>query len=73
MIKVVLTNEILKYITEIDKNTLNNEITETQYNALYGGFKDLFDNLNNFHLISLKEIFPLNIYFVKTYFLLIYK
>ena len=34
-------------ITEIDKNTLNNEITETQYNALYGGFKDLFDNLNN--------------------------
>ena len=34
-------------ITEIDKNTPNNEITEAQFNALYGGFKNLFDNLNN--------------------------
>ena len=34
-------------ITEIDKNTPNNEITEAQFNALYDGFKNLFDNLNN--------------------------
>lgn len=34
-------------ITEIDKSTPNNRITQTQYDALYAGFKDLFDNLKN--------------------------
>jgi predicted ribosome quality control (RQC) complex YloA/Tae2 family protein len=34
-------------ITEIDKNTPNGEITEAQYDALYDGFKDLFDSLKN--------------------------
>ena len=33
-------------ITELDKNTPNNELTEKQLEGLYGGFKDLFDNLS---------------------------
>ena len=32
-------------ITELDKNTPNNELTEKQLEGLYKGFKDLFDNL----------------------------
>jgi predicted ribosome quality control (RQC) complex YloA/Tae2 family protein len=32
-------------ITEIDKNTLNSELTEEQLNGLYLGFKNLFDSL----------------------------
>ena len=32
---------------EIDKNTKNGEITEDQYEGLYNGLKDLFDNLKN--------------------------
>ena len=33
-------------ITELDKNTPNNELTEKQLEGLYEGFKDLFDNLS---------------------------
>ena len=33
-------------ITELDKNTPNSELTEKQLEGLYGGFKDLFDNLS---------------------------
>ena len=33
-------------ITELDKNTPNNELTEKQLEGLYAGFKDLFDNLS---------------------------
>ena len=33
-------------ITELDKNTPNNELTEKQLEGMYGGFKDLFDNLS---------------------------
>ena len=33
-------------IVEVDKNTSNDELTEEQYHALYEGFKNLFDNLN---------------------------
>ena len=32
-------------ITEIQKDTPNNELTDSQLNALYDGFKDLFDSL----------------------------
>ena len=32
-------------ITELDKNTPNNELTEKQLEGLYKGFKDLVDNL----------------------------
>ena len=32
-------------ITELDKNTPNDELTEKQIEGLYSGFKDLFDNL----------------------------
>ena len=32
-------------ITELDKNTPNNELSEKQLEGLYAGFKDLFDNL----------------------------
>ena len=32
-------------ITEIQKDTPNNELTDNQLNALYDGFKDLFDSL----------------------------
>ncbi len=34
-------------ITEIDKNTPNNELTDAQINALYESLKKLFDNLKN--------------------------
>ncbi|MBQ6512516.1 ribosome rescue protein RqcH [Methanobrevibacter sp.] len=34
-------------IVATDKNTLNSEITEEQLDALYEGFKNLFDNLKN--------------------------
>ena len=33
-------------ITELDKNTPNNELTGKQLEGLYEGFKDLFDNLS---------------------------
>ena len=34
-------------ITEIDKNTLNSEINDTQIDALYKSLKNLFDNLKD--------------------------
>ena len=34
-------------ITEIDKNTPNNELTDNQLEGLYQGFKNLFDSLND--------------------------
>ena len=34
-------------ITDVDKHVSNSEITEEQFNALYDGFKDLFDSLKD--------------------------
>ena len=42
-------------ITELDKNTPNNELTEKQLEGLYEGFKDLFDNLSEDTNTSIKN------------------
>ena len=66
-------------ITEIDKNTVNNNLTEEQINGLYEGFKKLFDNLKNESIKpqivksdSKEDVIPLDLIkydsFEKTYY-----
>ena len=66
-------------ITEIDKNTVNNNLTEEQLNGLYEGFKKLFDNLKNESIKpqivksdSKEDVIPLDLIkydsFEKTYY-----
>ena len=66
-------------ITEIDKNTVNNNLTEEQINGLYEGFKKLFDNLKNESIKpqivksdSKEDVIPLDLMkydsFEKTYY-----
>ena len=66
-------------ITEIDKNTVNNNLTEEQLNGLYEGFKKLFDNLKNESIKpqivksdSKEDVIPLDLMkydsFEKTYY-----
>ena len=66
-------------ITEIDKNTVNNNLTEEQINGLYKGFKKLFDNLKNESIKpqivksdSKEDVIPLDLMkydsFEKTYY-----
>ena len=66
-------------ITEIDKNTVNNNLTEEQLKGLYEGFKKLFDNLKNESIKpqivksdSKEDVIPLDLMkydsFEKTYY-----
>lgn len=66
-------------ITEIDKNTVNNNLTEEQLKGLYEGFKKLFDNLKNESIKpqivksdSKEDVIPLDLIkyesFEKTYY-----
>ena len=66
-------------ITDIDKNTVNNNLTEEQLNGLYEGFKKLFDNLKNESIKpqivksdSKEDVIPLDLIkydsFEKTYY-----